>query len=174
MVDDIRVDKTPHPLPEDIVERRYDSAEPLFVYESAKPVLDLTFDVPGVVTDRSPVQNEVKAVGTSSAMGVSGRGLELSGTAYLEAGRHTMPTLHTVPVLDTSVPPLPHSPHSGQVLSSAVPTFGQALTVEAWVNPKTSGAPANLVRQEGAFALIREASEELYCYVFSMAPGRRR
>lgn len=152
LVDDIRVRKTVQPL-EDVVERRYDSAEPSFDYEASKPVLDLTFDVPGDVVDRTPFGTEQRAKGIwwrikatpgiGSGDGVSGRALLLDGSTT------------RVDVDATRLTATPGSP------------FNNGLTAEAWVNPDLIGNSGDrwLLGKSGTFALRRNAAGDLMCTV---------
>ena len=145
-IDDIRVYKTMRSQPEDVVEHNYNSAELASGYTSS--LLDLTFDVPGRVTDRSDLQLAVNVIGTRPAEGVSGRGIEFSGADLLQ-----------VPSEDPDSPPFP-----------PFPPFPWALTVVTWVKPSDQPASGDqyLVSKlslEGEFYLLLDESGALVCRV---------
>lgn len=123
---------------EDVVERRYDSAEPFFTYDHAKPIIDLTFDVPEIVTDRSPLGNTVKSIGAiRSAPGVSGNGVQFNGAAYIAVSGDKLPALK------------------------------KAVTIEAWVKPAVRRASLqNLIGKKGTFSLNLTAAGNLQWLVF--------
>lgn len=132
---------------EDVVERRYDSAEPFFAYDHARPIIDLTFDVPQLVTDRSPLENTVKSTGIiSSAPGVSGRGIQVQGAA---------------------------SPNGFAYLTVSedkLPAIKKAVTIEAWIKPAVQHISLKgLIGNKGTFALGLNAAGNIECLVIKGA-----
>jgi RHS repeat-associated protein len=136
VVDDIQVRKR---VLEDVVERRYDSTELVSSYGTSVPVLDLTFDVPGEILDRSPDRKGVTGSSVEPAHGKSGWGASFDGSSsYLE------------------------------VDAKRIPLLVRALTVGAWVLPRGVGATSqSLIRQEGVFALELDAAGRLSCSMFA-------
>jgi RHS repeat-associated protein len=143
-VDDVQICGETTRVLEDVVEWRYDSAEPMFSYDSSKPALDLTFDVPGRVVDRSPLKNEVTAKAIGSGRGISGAALRLDGITSNVISHLEIPSKKFTP-------------------------FAKALTVEGWIKPTSPTGPPvqeqTLLRKSGTFALTRDLSGHLHCYV---------
>jgi RHS repeat-associated protein len=134
LVDDIRVSKSFQAV-EEIVTREYDSAELASDLRDSKPIVDLTFDVPSRIEDRSPSRAEVQAFGVQRTQGASGRGTLLDGTtAWLRVAT---------------------GPEAVQ----------QELTAEAWVKPADLTGRGAIVQKPETFALTRRAGGALHCWV---------
>jgi RHS repeat-associated protein len=71
---------------DDIVMRRYDSAEPVAI-GAAPPTIDLTLDVPARLVDRAASRTTVNAVNVAATDGQSGWGGELTAASRLDVVR---------------------------------------------------------------------------------------
>lgn len=134
-LDDIQVQKFEL---EDTVSYQYDSAELASAYESS--ILDLTFDTPNLVIDRSSYHHPVDVKGTKPVEGISGQGLEFNSVKQ-DSLAVEIPTF---------------SPHTS------------ALTIEAWVKPSSPRSTASqyIVFRDKEYALARGTGDKLICQIF--------
>ena len=150
---------------EERVYRAYDSSEPPYYIDTradgskfeTKPLLDLTFDIPGFPVDRSPTRASfddktcpLAAMPLNSVQSVSGRGL-------------------TIP---------PGLECDGNIKSSSVPTLS-AFTVELWVRKKMACQPPSCPRQAvfrapGLFSIDLLTDGRIGCTVGFWGRTRRK
>src|SRR5439155_1779464 len=109
--------------------RAHDTADPPSAYETASPIADVTFDVPGRIVDRSPTRaiDGAAPQGVGSVTGVTGK------AAFLAVGA-------TIP-LDLK----------GKALDG--------FTAQAWVRPSVAGAPRALFGANDVFQLALDAAD---------------
>ncbi|MDN5940490.1 MAG: LamG domain-containing protein [Nitrospira sp.] len=124
---------------EEKVWREYDSAESAHTTSDPALITDLTFDVPGRISDRSPVQSVESTslpANVENVMGVSGKGITLRN--------------QEIP-FDLKMTPL------------------NGLTIEAWVRPESYPAnlPRRILGTSGLFSISLRPDGRLDCGVIA-------
>jgi peptidoglycan-associated lipoprotein len=153
--------------PEERVHHTYDSHEPPYYIDTAtrsgghsretKPVLDLTFDVPGVLTDRSPAQVDFSSDSCAFARLPSNYGLGISGRSL------TLPAGAGAPCTANLKNDFPRS----------------QFTAELWVRPQRPVVQQqNIVSADGLFAIALVPATDgrtvLWCGSAELTNPKRR